>query len=405
MSYRHSGLCVYETEGKEDFMETNLEKPQDSIKTAKKLLAESKTEKAQKGSTKTTTKKRLDKSLHSDAKKRNAEGGSMDMQIAKSLKSMKNNSRAMKFSTKEFEQILKSHQKRNRRAVEEVEFNKSEHGEELVSKRASIWWSLDKKFYDGIIKSYKRLNKMCQVSYSDGDSEELNFNNLKKERWKIISDEEVSKFSRIHGKFRDVVRSVHSDDEEHGKLERKRKDTLMLMGVMLCMLERRKTRMHGLTVLKLIRRILDDLLLMILKRKKMGGQSVGNTVRSLSICFSVAMGIHADELSKEFFAGSKWLVLRYDVLNLEIIKTAIGFAKQEDLSVSLILASFKMAPYKEKEWKEWEVNNYKVKEQKLRIKMCSSLRGRMLKVSLKKACGARYPKNIWNGKEIGYILV
>ncbi|KAH0878354.1 hypothetical protein HID58_065748, partial [Brassica napus] len=332
MSYRHTGLCVYETEGKEDFMETNLEKPEDSTKTAKKLLAESKTEKAQKGSTKITTKKRLDKSVHSDAKKRNSEGGSMDMQIAKSLKSKKKNSRTMKSSTKEFEQIIKSHQKRNQTAVEEVEFNKSEHGEELVSKRANIWWSLDKKFYDGIIKSYKRLNKMCQVSYSDGDSEELNFNNLKKERWKIISDEEVSKFSRIHGKFRDVVRSVHSDDEEHGKLERKRKDTLMLMGVMLCMLERRKTRMHGLTVLKLIRRILDDLLLMILKRKKMGGQSVGNTVRSLSICFSVAMGIHADELSKEFFAGSKWLVLRYDVLNLEIIKTAIGFAKQEDLS-------------------------------------------------------------------------
>ncbi|CDY44622.1 BnaC04g06400D [Brassica napus] len=404
MSYRHTGVCVYETEGKEDFMETNLEKPEDSTKTAKKLLAESKTEKAQKGSAKTTTKKRLDKSVHSDAKKRNSEGGSMDMQIAKSL-SKKKNSRAMKSSTKEFEQILKSHQKRNRTAVEEVEFNKSEHGEELVSKRANIWWSLDKKFYDGIIKSYKRLNKMHQVSYSDGDSEELNFNNLKKERWKIISDEEVSKFSRIHGKFRDVVRSVHSDDEEHGKLERKRKDTLMLMGVMLCMLERRKTRMHGLTVLKLIRCILDDLLLMILKRKKMGGQSVGNTVRSLSICFSVAMGIHADELSKEVFAGSKWLVLRYDILNLEIIKTAIGFAKQEDLSVSLILASFKMAPYKEKEWKEWEVNNYKVKEQKLRIKMCSNLRRRMLKVSLKKACGARYPKDIWNGKEIGYILV
>ena len=86
------------------------------------------------------------------------------------------------------------------------------------------------------------------------------------------------------------------------------------------------------------------------------------------------------------------MVLRYGVLNLEIIKTAVGFAKQEDLSVSLILASFKMAPYKEKEWKESEVNNYKVKEQKLRIKMCSSLRGRMLKESLKKACGARYPK-------------
>lgn len=37
--------------------------------------------------------------------------------------------------------------------------------------------------------------------------------------------------------------------------------------------------------------------------------------------------------------------------------------------------------------------------------MCSSLRGRMLEVSLKKVCGARYPKDIWNVKEIGDILV
>lgn len=132
-------------------------------------------------------------------------------------------------------------------------------------------------------------------------------------------------------------------------IERKRKDTLMLMGIMLCMLERRKITMHGLTVLKLTRCLLDYLLLMILKRKKMGGQSVVNTVRAMSIGFSVAMGIHADELSKEDFAGSKWLVLRYDVLNLEIIKTAIGFAKHEGLSVYLILACFKMAPYIEKE--------------------------------------------------------
>ncbi|KAL0876714.1 hypothetical protein Bca101_026419 [Brassica carinata] len=148
-SYPYTGLCVYEPEGKEDVLETNPEKPEDSTKTEKKLLAESKKEKAHKGSTKT--------------------------------------------------------------AVDEVEFNKSEHGEELVSKRANIWWSLDKKFYDGVLKSYKRLNKMNHVSYWDGDSEEF-----KNERWEIISDEEVSKFSRVHGKFRDVVRSVHSDIEEHG---------------------------------------------------------------------------------------------------------------------------------------------------------------------------------------------
>ncbi|CAN7034206.1 unnamed protein product [Brassica oleracea var. botrytis] len=34
--------------------------------------------------------------------------------------------------------------------------------------------------------------------------------------------EEASKISRIHGKFRDEIRSVHSDDE-HGKLKRERR--------------------------------------------------------------------------------------------------------------------------------------------------------------------------------------
>lgn len=46
-----------------------------------------------------------------------------------------------------------------------------------------------------------------------------------------------------------------------------------------------------------------------------------------------------------------------------------------------------------------------IKEQKLESKMCSSLRGRMFKVSLKKACETSYPKSIWNVKEIGNILV
>ena len=43
-----------------------------------------------------------------------------------------------------------------------------------------------------------------------------------------------------------------------------------------------------------------------------------------------------------FFALLQWLVLRYAVLNLEVIKAAIGFAKQEGLSVSLDLASFEV---------------------------------------------------------------
>ncbi|KAG2256974.1 hypothetical protein Bca52824_076268 [Brassica carinata] len=208
-----------EAEEKADFMETDLEKPEDSAKTAKsskkereengstkstakkplteskkekaqkgsaktaakKPLAESKKEKSQNGLAKTSAKKPLEKSVHSDAKKKNSEGEGME-----SSKSKKKNSRGMTPPTKESEQTLKSHPKRKRTAREEVESNKSEHGEELVGKRVNIWWPLDKKFYDGVIKSYSSLNKTHQVLYSDGESEELN---LKKERWEIISEE------------------------------------------------------------------------------------------------------------------------------------------------------------------------------------------------------------------------
>ncbi|KAG2319837.1 hypothetical protein Bca52824_013050 [Brassica carinata] len=212
-----------DSEEKEDFMETDLEKPKDSTKTsksskkekalkgsaktaaekplteskkekaqegsaktaAKKPLAESKKEMGQNGLAKTSAKKPLEKSVHSDAKKKNSKCASMDMQTPKSSKKKKN-SRAMTPSNKESEQSLKSHPKRKRTAREEVEPNKSELGEELVGKRVKIWWPLDKKFYDGVIKSYCSREKMHHVSYSDGDSEELN---LKNERWKIISEE------------------------------------------------------------------------------------------------------------------------------------------------------------------------------------------------------------------------
>ena len=110
-----------DAEEEEDFMETDLEKPEESTKTAKsskkereekgstkstakKPLAESKKEKAQKGSAKTaakkppaeskkeigenglaktSAKKPLEKSVHSDAKKKNSEGASMESSKSK----------------------------------------------------------------------------------------------------------------------------------------------------------------------------------------------------------------------------------------------------------------------------------------------------------------------------------
>nr|VDD56132.1 unnamed protein product [Brassica oleracea] len=243
-----------DAEEETDLMETDLEKPEDSAKsskkereekgstksTAKKPLTESKKEKAQKGSAKTavkkplaeskkeksqnglaktSAKKPLEKSVPSDAKKKNSEGESME-----SSKSKKKNSRGMTPPTKESEQTLKSHPKRKRTAREEVESNKSEHGEELVGKRVNIWWPLDKKFYDGVIKFYSSLNKTHQVLYSDGESEELN---LKKERWEIISEPIFLKMFKQEKEETDLPDSTPLSDIMRRNKAKKRKTESM----------------------------------------------------------------------------------------------------------------------------------------------------------------------------------
>ncbi|XP_022769008.1 uncharacterized protein LOC111312732 isoform X2 [Durio zibethinus] len=65
-------------------------------------------------------------------------------------------------------------------------------------------------------------------------------------------------------------------------------------------------------------------------------------IRTMRPCLSTAVKVQSDELTNEDFSGSKWLVMRYGILNLEVIQAAIGIAKQEGLSVSLDLASFEM---------------------------------------------------------------
>ncbi|XP_059636658.1 uncharacterized protein LOC132278790 [Cornus florida] len=68
--------------------------------------------------------------------------------------------------------------------------------------------------------------------------------------------------------------------------------------------------------------------------------SLGN--RTMRPCLSSAVKIQADELTREDFKGSKWLVMRYAAFNLELIHAAITIAKQEGIFISLDLASFEM---------------------------------------------------------------
>ncbi|KAF2589179.1 hypothetical protein F2Q70_00041640 [Brassica cretica] len=168
----------------EDLMETDIEKPEDSIKTAKPSKKE---KKAENGSAKTSAKKPLEESktsgkkiVHSEAKKNNSK-----TDIPQSSKSKKKSSPATTPATKESEQTPKSHPKRKRTAGEEVESNKSKLGQELVGKRVKVWWPLDKKFYEGVIQSYDGRTRRHKVLYSDGEAEAIY---LKNETWEIIQD-------------------------------------------------------------------------------------------------------------------------------------------------------------------------------------------------------------------------
>ncbi|KAK9678412.1 hypothetical protein RND81_11G209600 [Saponaria officinalis] len=67
---------------------------------------------------------------------------------------------------------------------------------------------------------------------------------------------------------------------------------------------------------------------------------VGN--RTMRPCLAQAVRLKAEELMEDTFRGSKWLVMRFAAINLELIHAAVKIAKRDGLLVSLDLASFEM---------------------------------------------------------------
>ncbi|KAL8490465.1 hypothetical protein ACS0TY_026093 [Phlomoides rotata] len=64
--------------------------------------------------------------------------------------------------------------------------------------------------------------------------------------------------------------------------------------------------------------------------------------RTMRPCLSSAVKVQANDLTTSDFRGSKWLVMRYGIFNLEVIQAAIKIAKQVGVCISLDLASFEM---------------------------------------------------------------
>ncbi|KAJ6304583.1 hypothetical protein OIU77_018274 [Salix suchowensis] len=57
--------------------------------------------------------------------------------------------------------------------------------EEIMGYRIKVWWPMDKKFYEGTIKSYDPLKRKHVILYDDGDIEVLR---LEKERWELADN-------------------------------------------------------------------------------------------------------------------------------------------------------------------------------------------------------------------------
>ncbi|KAL1214039.1 putative sister chromatid cohesion protein PDS5 [Cardamine amara subsp. amara] len=55
--------------------------------------------------------------------------------------------------------------------------------DELIGCRIDVWWPMDKRFYEGTVKSYDSSKQRHVILYEDGDVEVLN---LDKERWELI---------------------------------------------------------------------------------------------------------------------------------------------------------------------------------------------------------------------------
>ncbi|RID60363.1 hypothetical protein BRARA_F03523 [Brassica rapa] len=64
--------------------------------------------------------------------------------------------------------------------------------DELIGCRIDVWWPMDKRFYEGTVKSYDSTKKKHVILYEDGDVEVLR---LDKEHWELIETKPAKKSS------------------------------------------------------------------------------------------------------------------------------------------------------------------------------------------------------------------
>ncbi|CAJ1962734.1 unnamed protein product [Sphenostylis stenocarpa] len=103
------------------------------------------------------------------------------------MKSLDNSKPTDKSKSDKFKSSTGSAKKLKRKSIGGLAKCTTKEGEsdaeDLIGGRIRVWWPLDKKFYEGTVKSYDSSKRKHVILYDDGDVEVLC---LEKERWEVV---------------------------------------------------------------------------------------------------------------------------------------------------------------------------------------------------------------------------
>lgn len=88
--------------------------------------------------------------------------------------------------------------------------NKS-YGEEVVGRRVRVYWPLDKAWYEGCVKSFKKEDNKHSVLYDDGEEESLD---LGKEKVEWVQQSSASGFKRLRRGSSLAFKKVVMEDDD-----------------------------------------------------------------------------------------------------------------------------------------------------------------------------------------------
>ncbi|XP_019095474.1 PREDICTED: sister chromatid cohesion protein PDS5 homolog A-like [Camelina sativa] len=114
---------------------------------------------------------------------------------------------------------MKKRKRKNMSGLAKCSTNESKlANDELIGCRIEVWWPMDKRFYEGTIKSYDSTKQRHVILYEDGDVEVLN---LDKERWELIdTGGKPAKKSRTSKGSSNKKRSFESKSKNSDGLQR-----------------------------------------------------------------------------------------------------------------------------------------------------------------------------------------